>query len=117
MNDTRFAVENVAAMQARLSALGWGLFFVWVGVVMLLDFGSAIGALGVGIITLGVQVVRKLFGLALEGFWVAVGVVFAAGGIWALYEINLPLVPVLLVVAGVILLISALRSKTVDRVS
>ena len=32
----------------KLSAVGWGLFFVWIGVAWLLNVGTGIGLLGSG---------------------------------------------------------------------
>jgi len=60
----------------KLAAIGWGLFFIWVGVALFAHLGWGVGLLGVGIITLGVQATRKYFGLKLEGFWIAVGFLF-----------------------------------------
>ena len=81
----------------RLDAVGWGLFFLWVGSAWLAGIDEGVGLLGVGIITLGVQVLRRYAGLALEGFWVVVGSLFALGGLWQVLDAQLPLVPFLLV--------------------
>ena len=95
--------------EKKLAAVGWGLFLLWVGVAMLLGFGTAAGLLGVGVITLGVQAMRRYAGLALEGFWVVIGVLFTLGGLGALYEVDVPIVPIVLVSGGVLLLVSVLR--------
>ncbi len=95
----------------KLTAVGWGLFFIWIAVVLLQDYGTEIGLLGVGIITLVMQIGRKIAGLAMEGFWVVVGVIFVGGGLWAIYEVNFPLIPVALLVAGLLILLSVLRRK------
>ena len=94
-----------------IDAAGWGLFFAWVGVALLMDVGWGVGLIGVGAITLGGQAARRYYGLKLEGFWVAVGVLFALGGVWELIEVEVSLVPILLIVAGAALLLSALRRK------
>lgn len=96
---------------SKLDTLGWGLFFVWVGIAWLADVGLGIGLLGVAAITLGMQLVRKSKKLRVEGFWVVVGLLFALGGIWQLLAIETPLVPILLIVAGLALLVWMLRSK------
>ena len=93
----------------RLDAVAWGLFFVWVGIALLANVGWGLGLLGVGAITLGTQFARKSFGLTVERFWVAVGLLFVLGGVWELFGIHFSLVPILLIVAGVALLISAMR--------
>lgn len=100
-----------AELAQKLDAAGWGLFFVWVGIALLADVGWGIGLLGVGVITLGEQMARRYFGLELEGFWIVVGVLFLAGGIWELAEIQFSMVPLVLIVAGLAVLASAFRQR------
>lgn len=103
--------EVDSRLAARLSAIGWGLFFIWIGVVYLQDYGSAVGLLGVGIITLVMQAFRRIGGLAMEAFWVVIGLLFTLGGLWAIFEIDAPLVPIVLILAGLVLILSILRRK------
>lgn len=100
-------VEAGGGASGRLSTIGWGLFVIWVGVAMLADLDVGIALLGIGIITLGIQVARLSIGLALEGFWVVLGLLFVVGAIWQLMAVDLPLVPVLLIGAGVALLLAS----------
>lgn len=95
----------------KLQVVGWGLFFIWVGIAVLTKIEVGIGLLGVGIITLGMQAVRKYFNLKLEGFWVIVGLIFFIGGIWALFQPKVPLLPIVLIVAGLALIFSIFRGK------
>jgi hypothetical protein len=95
----------------KLGAVGWSLFFIWIGIALLMKVDVGIGLLGVGVITLGAQAARKYFSLKLEGFWVVVGLVFVIGGIWALFEPKLPLLPIVLIVAGFALLVSTFKGK------
>jgi hypothetical protein len=95
----------------KLDAIGWGLFFIWVGIAFLANVGYGFGLLGVGVITLGGQVARMSLNLRLEGFWVVVGVLFLLGGLWELFEPRLSLVPILLIVVGLVWLVSAVRGK------
>jgi len=98
-------------LERKLDGLGWGLFFVWIGTVMLMDLGSGVALLGIGVITLGVQATRKLWDLKIESFWVVVGLVFFLSGIWSLFESKLPLVPILLIVAGLAVLVTTFARK------
>jgi hypothetical protein len=98
-------------LERRLNALGWGLFFTWIGVAFLAHVGWGVGLLGVGIILLGAQVTRTYSGLKLECFGVVVGSLFFLGGIWELLNIRFDLTPILCVVAGVALLVSVLVGK------
>ena len=98
-------------LDRKLDAAGWGLFFVWMGIALLADVGWGIGLLGVGIITLAGQAARRYFGIAVDGFWVAVGILFLAGGIWELAKIQFSMVPFLLILAGAAVLASAFRGR------
>jgi len=97
--------------EKNLEAVGWALFFIWIGIAILADFGFAIGLFGVGIITLGSQTARKYFNFNVEGFWVIAGLLFVLGGIWELLKIEFDLLPILIIVAGLVILISVIRGK------
>lgn len=111
-------VENIRALVKKLDAVGWGLFFIWMGIAFLADVGWGVGLLGVGVIALGAQVARRYFGLPVERFWLMIGIVFAVWGAWELLHIQFgkppipgrPL-PILLIVVGIVLVASALLRK------
>jgi hypothetical protein len=93
----------------RLGKVGWGLFLIWVGVLFVGGLSTAIGFLGVGLITLGVQAARRSAGLTPERFWVVVGALFIAGAAWEHLNPGLPLISVVLILVGVIVIHSAAR--------
>ena len=95
----------------KLGGMAWGLFFIWVGIVMLMEVGPGIGLLGVGVITLGSQGARRYFGLEFEGAWVVVGLLFLLGGICKLFGTDLPLVPAVLILAGLAVLVATVRGR------
>jgi hypothetical protein len=95
-----------------IDRVGWGLFLVWVGVAILADVGWAVGLIGVGLITLGAQARRRFLGLALETFWVVVGIVLVIAGVLDLVDAPGALVPVLCIVAGAALVVSALAGRS-----
>jgi hypothetical protein len=99
------------AFTQRLDDVGWALFFVWIGVALLIDVGWGWGLLGVAAIILGQAVIRRTKKLAIDGLWVAVGIMFLAGGLWELFRVSWPLVPVLIIGCGLALLWSALRGR------
>ena len=80
--------------------IGWALFFIWVGFAWLMNFGLGWGLLGVGILTIGIQAMRVLFGVKLEGFWLVVGMAFVAVGFWELWSVETPFAPVILIALG-----------------
>ncbi len=94
----------------RLGGVGWALFFIWIGIALLAEFPAAVTLLGIGVITLVVQMARRSLGLSLEIFWVVVGLLFVLGGVWDwLGGTDIPLLPILLIVAGVVALVSLFR--------
>ena len=101
-------LTNKHVLNKKLESAAWALFFIWIGVALFAHVGWGTGLLGVGVITLGAQVARKYFTLKLEGFWVAVGFFFVAGGVWKLFNVQLGLLPILCIVAGVALLVFTL---------
>ncbi len=109
--------ESKRVTARKVDAAGWGLFFIWVGITFLASLGWGVGLLGVGVIILGVQLARRYADLAVERFSALVGVIFLFGGVWELLGKAAPaaLVPVLFIIAGALLLISALTRRPVDR--
>jgi hypothetical protein len=97
------------AVANKLGGAGWALFFIWIGVALLLNVGTGVTLLGIGVITLAIQLIRRSQSLNLEGFWVVVGLLFVLAGIWALSGTELPLLPILLIVAGAVGLITLFR--------
>jgi cytochrome c oxidase subunit IV len=74
-NDEKKTTEQTHAAK-MLEVVGWGLFFIWIGISFLVKFHIGIGLLGVAVITLGTQMARKIYGLKMEGFWIIVGLLF-----------------------------------------
>ncbi len=112
---TGLKANEQGSLADKLVGVKWGLFFIWVGLVLLLKLAASVGLLGIGVIALGLEASRKHFKLPLEWFWVIVGLLFALVGLWDLFETTLPLVAVLLIVAGLTLLIFALKGKSLMR--
>jgi hypothetical protein len=99
------------SLKKKLEATGWGLFFIWIGIILWADIPSSAALLGIGIITLVMQIVRKALGLDFEGFWCLVGAAFLLAGIWQHFKVDLPLLAILLIVAGLAVLWKGFQSK------
>lgn len=104
-------VDN-SGLVKKIDAIGWGLFFVWVGTAFITDIGWGAGLIGVGAIILLGQAARRYAGAKIEKFSLILGVFFVLGGIWALFTIQFSFVPILCVVAGLALLVSAVVRKS-----
>ncbi len=90
----------------KLETAEWGLFFIWTGVAFLTHVGWGMGLLGVGMIILGGQAARKVLALKRGDFWFFVGILFVVGGVWELFRVQVGLVPILCIIAGLALLAS-----------
>ena len=98
----------------KLDVFAWSFFFIWIGIALLSNFGWGVGLLGVGIIILGKQAIRKYTALGFETFEAVCGVLFVLGGVWELLSVRISLVPVVCIAAGVALLLSALFGEARD---
>ncbi len=106
----------------KLDAAGWGLFFIWIGIAALASVGWGMTLLGVGVITLAGQAARKYSNLPVEGFWLFVAMLFVSSGGWAALGLGRAgnrwdLVPIVCIVAGAALLLSALLRRPADHIS
>lgn len=99
----------------KFEAIGWALFFIWIGVAWIADVGLGVGLLGVAAIIIGMQVVRKVSDVPVEGFWVLVGLGFAVAGFWQWYDFQLPLAPIVFIVVGVAMLIWRVWPRSTHR--
>lgn len=96
-------------IQNRIAGVAWGTFLLWVGLCFLLEISTGLTLLGIGVITLGAQGVRRMVSLHTEGFWVFVGLMFALAGVWELFAIGTPLLPVVAVLCGIALILASIR--------
>ena len=95
----------------KLDSIGWALFFIWLGVSFLADLGVGYGLLGVGIITIGMQFVRRVYALKAQGFWLVIGLLFIIGACGEIFEVEIPIVPIVLILAGISIIYSLTIGK------
>jgi hypothetical protein len=99
----------------KLAAVGWGIFLIWAGAAMLLHIDPSLVILGIGFLVFVMQGIRKYKGLRLEVFWLVIGAIFIVGGLWEMLGEKLPMVPVMLIAAGVVLIAFAGRGRYLSR--
>jgi len=106
-------------LNRNLETVAWGASFIWWGITELFNFlPHGTGAIGIGLIFLGLNVARSLNGLPTSGFSTTLGILALvlgglelAGSVMRL-PFELPVFAILLIVLGVILLArELLRSK------
>ena len=88
-----------------LDVVGWALFFIWAGVAWLMGVSLGWVIIGTGILLLGLQVARGLFRARIDVFWIVVAMAFVIGGFWELWQVAIPLAPIILIAVGIGLLI------------
>lgn len=99
----------------RLDAMGWGLFLVMLGGLWLVpdEWGVPEGTwlIGTGVIVLGLILVRYLSGLQVSGFWLFLGALALGTGLASVLGLDLPVFPILLVIAGAGILLKPLIDR------
>ncbi len=120
MDSTQASLSQSSSSEAserarQIGGIAWAVFFIWIGAAMLAEIPWGWFLVGVATVILAAQFARWQLGMAVEGFWVACGAVFLAGGLWNILELPWPLAPLLLIAFGLVLLgkviSKALRSE------
>ncbi len=99
-------------LEERLHDFGWGLLLVVVGTILLLPservpHGSWL--IAAGIILLGLNVVRALYGLRTSGFSLVLGALALIAGLGEFFAVNVPLIAVGLIMIGLYEFVKWLR--------
>ena len=104
-------MNNTQTLNRRYDAIGWGALFIWWGITELFQFlpdGS--GAIGIGLILLGVNVARSRNGIPTSNFSTVLGILALvwgglelAGAVLSL-PFEIPVFAILLIVLGMMIL-------------
>src|SRR5574339_586906 len=104
-------MNNLQSLNRRLETIAWGAFFVWWGITELFpSLPEGIGAIGIGVILLGLNAARSMNGIPASGFTTTLGILALILGALELSRqilrlpFELPVFGILLVVLGVIFL-------------
>jgi|PlaIllAssembly_1097288.scaffolds.fasta_scaffold123974_3 uncharacterized membrane protein len=109
MNTTKneFGVSDPSGnrrQRKRLDDIALALVLIMTGALWLAPkamFPEGTWLVGVGLIVLGLNAIRRLRGLKTSGFGLIVGLIAFAAGIARIIDQELPLVPILLIILGV----------------
>jgi len=114
-------MDHLKTQNHRFEAIAWGIFFVWWGVTELFpSLPEGIGAIGIGVILLGLNAVRAAKGIAASGFTTTLGILALALGALELSRLvlhlpfELPVFGILLIVLGMIFLGRELMQTKVE---
>lgn len=94
-----------------VDSIGWALFFMWVGIVLLANLSWTVSLIGTAAIILAVQGTLYFRGERLDVFMAAVAVVLLVGAVTDVYGSVWSLFPALLIVIGIAMLADTLRAR------
>jgi hypothetical protein len=109
MNDTK-------SLNQTFETIAWGTLFIWWGFLELVQFlPEGTGAIGIGLILLGLNAARRLNRIATSGFTITLGILaLALGGLelanaFLALPFEVPVFAILLILIGLIILIGERR--------
>jgi hypothetical protein len=104
-------MNNLQSLNRRLETIAWGAFFVWWGITELFpSLPGGIGAVGIGLILLGLNAARSMNGIAASGFTTVLGILALILGALEFSRsilrlpFDLPVFGILLIALGMIFL-------------
>jgi hypothetical protein len=100
----------------RLDVLGWGVFFVMTGMLMLIPgLPEGTWLVGLGTLLLGLAGVRLALGLPFEWFGVILGACALLAGFGTVAGIDIPVFALFLVACGLALIAAVLSKARAER--
>ncbi len=102
--------DRTSPLARQIDAGAWALFFIWLGFTILAQVPWGWFLIGIAVLILGAQAVRRQANLKVETFAIVIGLIFLVGGVWELLALQWPLIPILLILFGAYLLQKAVRA-------
>jgi hypothetical protein len=102
------------ALNKRLENAAWGLFLIMLGCIWLVpeeQIPQDAWLLGAGVILLGLNGIRFLKGIRPSGFTIFLGALGVLLGIGGLLGVDIPVVPILIILLGLSLVVGPLMKK------
>ena len=76
-------MENTRTSDRNLETVAWGALFIWWGITELVPgLPHGTGAIGIGVILLGLNLARSLNGIPTSGFTTTLGILALVLGGW-----------------------------------
>ena len=111
-------MNSIQTLNRNFEAIAWGALFIWWGITELFtSLPDGTGAIGIGLILIGVNVARSLNGLPLSRFSTTLGVLalvwggLELAGVLLSLPFEIPVFAILLIVLGVIVLAPELTGR------
>jgi hypothetical protein len=103
-----------SVLEHRIDDVGWGLFLILVGALWLMPHGwvpEGTWLVGTGVLLLGLNAVRRFYGLPVHRLGVVLGLLALVAGLAAMANVSAPLVPAFLIVAGAWIVLKPLFAR------
>ena len=108
-------LETTSSLDHRLETVGWALFLIMIGALVLWESSpEGLWLVGTGIIMLGLNAARYLYGIAVSTFTIGLGALAILLGGADLVGVDLPVFPILLILIGVQILFRAVTNTSRD---
>ncbi len=111
-------MDNTRTLNRNFEAITWGAIFIWWGVTeLVVSLPHGVGAIGIGLILLGLNLARSLNGIPNSGFTTTVGILALVLGVLELassvlhLSFDLPIFSILLIVLGLVVLARGLSGN------
>jgi hypothetical protein len=102
-------MDDARALNRKYETIAWGAFFIWLGITNLFrGLPEGVGAVGIGILLLGLNLARYVSKIPTSGLTIFLGALALVLGLFDLarvmlrLEIDLPFFPLLLIAIGVV---------------
>ena len=106
--------DEKQALNKRLETIGWALFLIMIGCIAFVpdeQVPEGVWSIGVGLIMLGLNAARYFNGIKMSTFTIILGSLALLTGVGDLAGLNLPDLPILLILIGAYLIIRPLIEK------
>lgn len=111
-------MNSTQTLNRNYEAIAWGAILIWWGITELFtSLPDGTGAIGIGLILIGVNVARSLNGLPVSRFSMTLGILalvwggLELAGILLSLPFEIPVFAILLIVLGAIILAPAMAGK------
>ena len=114
-------MNQIKTQKRNFEAIGWGAFFVWWGITELIPtLPNGMGALGIGLILLGLNIARAYSGVPISHFSTVLGILAL---VWGGLELagpllhlpfELPIFAILLIALGIFFLVRSWVPKSMS---
>ncbi len=105
-----------AELDGRLTSISWALFLIMAGGLLLVPSSSlpqGSWLIGVGLIMIGLNVVRYLNGIRMSTFTTVLGIVALVAGLGDLGGVDVPVFPLLIILVGAAMILRNLEPRRV----